>query len=689
VKLTYIQTENLKRLKGGQKMPVREKVICIVGQNSAGKSTLLQTFGRCMNGPVLAEHDGTREGLEYLPPSMKLFFELEKADKDFLSGIFGAEDLKGAWVSIDRDEFRKVVVEPQIPRDLSLRDPAAKAIEKVENAVGLILDEINADGSLTDLRAQSEELLPNVRSYLASNDDYLDGDEIGAINQLISYSTQIVSAYRSWVDANDPERAEKSKKHDPAIDLNAAIQALGKASAKESEDSPAKRAAEIMEGRLPKVLWFSPENRNLEASYPLTDERPQDDSAIHNILKLAETSWEEVVRISRRDVSFHTQLVDETREALKRNFSAKLTSHSIPGVTLWVTEGFLHVQTELSKGMPVPIDFQSEGTRQMVALLAFIANRSANTNPIILIDEAEQHLHYDAQSDLVKVFERQPDASKVIYTTHSAGCLPSDIAIGVRGVIPDGVYSAVEDNIWKRGSGYSPLMIAMGASAFGFGTARKTVFTEGLTDAQLLPRLIREAIGEDLLEYQMVPHFASADVEALKELDFEAPRVAFISDHDGGGKDHYRRILEAGYEKDQIIDLGDGLPDKLYLEDLVRPEILEEALNALTGTEGNFPAEKIPESGRWDFIEKARGKLKEGDVLFDKKKLASHILDISDRNRFKDPARDVGEVPGLLDGRHRDALVKTDAALKKILDRKKAGKSSNRKAGTKAKTTTS
>lgn len=439
VKLTYIESENLKRLKGRQKMPVREKVVCIVGQNSAGKSTFLKAFSQCLNGPAFIEQHGTREGSGYLPPSMKLFFELEDADRNALKGVFGAEELKGAWVSINQEDFRRVISVPEIPRDLSLRDPAVKAIEKAEKAIQPIFDEINMDGTHVDLRAQTEALLPTVHGYLSSGDSYLNEDEIGGIHQLASFFVQITSSYQSWVAENDPARTEKSKKHIPANHLNAAVDSLGKVGAKESEDAPVDRAAGIMEKRLPKVLRFSPEHRNLEASYPLTEDSPNEDAAIHNILKLAETSWERVVEISQRDVSFHAQFVADTRESLRRNFSAKLTSHSIPGVTLWLTDGFLHVHAELDEGMPAPIDVQSDGTRQMVALLAFIANESANTNPIILIDEAEQHLHYDAQADLVRIFERQPDASKVIYTTHSAGCLPSDIAIGVRGVIPNGV----------------------------------------------------------------------------------------------------------------------------------------------------------------------------------------------------------------------------------------------------------
>ena len=49
----------------------------------------------------------------------------------------------------------------------------------------------------------------------------------------------------------------------------------------------------------------------------------------------------------------------------------------------------------------VPIEERSDGLRTFVALSAFLASQRLQIPPVLLIDEAENHLHYDAQADLV------------------------------------------------------------------------------------------------------------------------------------------------------------------------------------------------------------------------------------------------------------------------------------------------
>jgi len=144
------------------------------------------------------------------------------------------------------------------------------------------------------------------------------------------------------------------------------------------------------------------------------------------------------------------------------------------------------------------IDEHSDGLLQFVALRSFVEEERREGRPIVLlIDEAETHLHYDAQADLVSVFEEQSEALAVIYTTHSAGCLPRDIGVGIRAVAPayadkDGVrkqtdISQIISSIWEQGQDFSPLLLLLGASAFAFSATRFAAITEGPSDAMLLP----------------------------------------------------------------------------------------------------------------------------------------------------------------------------------------------------------
>jgi predicted ATP-dependent endonuclease of OLD family len=169
-------------------------------------------------------------------------------------------------------------------------------------------------------------------------------------------------------------------------------------------------------------------------------------------------------------------------------------------------------------------------------LTSFLARRDSGRPVILLIDEAETHLHLDAQVDLVRMFAEQDQADKVVYTTHSPACLPSDIGVGIRAVVAgDGETSTVENSFWRNRAGFSPLMLAMGASAAAFTRARAAVIGEGATEMLLLPSLMRAALGEDVA-YQVAPGLSEVPRKEYGDLDLEAARVAFLVDGDEGGE---------------------------------------------------------------------------------------------------------------------------------------------------------
>ena len=80
----------------------------------------------------------------------------------------------------------------------------------------------------------------------------------------------------------------------------------------------------------------------------------------------------------------------------------------------------------------MPFRERSDGLRQFVALVALAAHQPNPVPPILLIDEVETHLHYNAQADLIEVPTEQNAARQIVYTTHSAACLPQDLGLGVR-----------------------------------------------------------------------------------------------------------------------------------------------------------------------------------------------------------------------------------------------------------------
>jgi predicted ATP-dependent endonuclease of OLD family len=260
----------------------------------------------------------------------------------------------------------------------------------------------------------------------------------------------------------------------------------------------------------------------------------------------------------------------------------------------------------------------SDGLKAFLTLRAFVARAAEegdDVRPIVLIDEADRHLHYDAQADLVRVLEEQDEAAQIIYTTHSAGCLPRDLGLGVRAIVPeteevDGVlrqgdHSEAVNRFWTKGPGFSPLLLAMGAGAFAFAATQLAVITEGMSDALLLPTLVREATALERLSYQAVPGFAEATPDEINRFDLIAGRVAFLADGDGGGRRHAKKLRENGIEAEQILFLGDDPESGLSIEDLLVKSVYMNAVNAHLKSwhQVEFPAELMPEKGRGAAVE--------------------------------------------------------------------------------------
>jgi predicted ATP-dependent endonuclease of OLD family len=199
---------------------------------------------------------------------------------------------------------------------------------------------------------------------------------------------------------------------------------------------------------------------------------------------------------------------------------------------------------------------------------------------VLLVDEAETHLHYDAQANLVDTFFSQDVAAQVIYTTHSPGCLPPDLGTGIRIVTPsksDLESSEVRNSFWGGPvPGFSPLLLAMGASAAAFSVTRYAVIAEGPSEMILLPSLLRSALGEDHLPYQIAPGLSEAGIELYPELDGEAARTVFVVDGDPGGTTLRKQLETAGISKKKIRTLG-----ATTLEDVLDAESYVQAVNAL------------------------------------------------------------------------------------------------------------
>jgi predicted ATP-dependent endonuclease of OLD family len=114
----------------------------------------------------------------------------------------------------------------------------------------------------------------------------------------------------------------------------------------------------------------------------------------------------------------------------------------------------LRITVAGADGEQFDLTHRSDGMRMFLALCAFLAKEGQDPKPVLLIDELERHLHYEAQADILSMFDARTDVAQVVYTTQSIGCLPQDLGRGVRVVVPD--TTAGTSAINSRGRDRSP-----------------------------------------------------------------------------------------------------------------------------------------------------------------------------------------------------------------------------------------
>lgn len=564
MRLIKVGCSGFKRFREEAEMDVDDKLIAIVGPNEAGKSSFLSALQFLEDGGALDDSARTRNA--DVAPEVWARYVLESGDRMALSNIPEAQDVKQFIVRRDEGGVRYEVI-PDVSRDLASRTGALALLDRALKLRWL------------KTKAADDEflvLIREAREVLADTEEDIDDDRI-----------QRIVALADRLEGNGSKSVPKS--------MSGLRAALAHEVENERREHPRQTVINRLEALRPRFLLFTA--RELRSVYNFSEPTG---AALTNLLSLAATTWASVAEASR-DPGRRIGLEEATAEVLDRRFAAWTQSAltvrlSIDGSTLSVVVRMDAVHDYLGIGD------HSDGLRQFVALLAQIAaDNLSGIPPVVLIDEAEMHLHYDAQADLVQVFETQEQAAKVIYTTHSAGCLPQDLGRGVRLIEPirGTDDSRVVNWFWTQdpsGAGFSPILIGMGASAFAFAATRRAVIAEGATDAMLLPTLFRQATGLDRLGYQIAPGLANVSAEAIVDLDLVAARVVYLLDRDASGDAKAKLLASVGVPQQRIVRLGTSKAP-LVLEDLVDPVVYLDAVNAELARWGSgvqIPPSAIP-----------------------------------------------------------------------------------------------
>jgi ABC-type transport system involved in cytochrome c biogenesis ATPase subunit len=590
MRLLKIEIRGYRRFEGPTELRILGPVTAIVGPNEAGKTSLLRAIAHLTKEEAFERREFT--GRTHPDPTqgiVRAVFEVEAIDlkQAGIEDVLTIEDRPRFGISKRPGESHiRSWLEPHIHRDLQprvhmiarLRDP------KLHDALTVGPDE--PEGEADDALHQRAVLLGEM---LEGSDEDLSEEQQQRL--------------REFAEAlPGPEDDGDNGVHELRTALQTFIE-------DEAAQNPYERARRALHGLTPRFLFFEESERQIEDHYRWADHGDAPPS-LANLLYLAGVSYADY-----RTVATDPDRADEL-QTVERGANQQLeerlgvwTQASLTVTLRGDAEGLRVFALESAIGRDTPLSERSAGLRTFVALVAFAVRYGGGQRPILLIDEAETHLHYGAQADLVEVFAGQRGLANIIYTTHSIGCLPEDLGTGVRAIQrrPERERSTIENSVWEGGAGMSPVLIAMGASVLAFTAARHALIGEGQTEAILLPSLFAAARGVEWigrsLGFQVAPGLAVTGPEATSELEGDAGTVAYVVDDDEGGRSHAAKIPAAAHHAGRVLMLGEGQMPGLCIEDLVDGDLLTLAFNEVLARtrpdcEDRLAVEDLPKTGR-------------------------------------------------------------------------------------------
>lgn len=436
------------------KINLAGKIIAIVGPNEAGKTSFLDALVRLDSGDGVPAQDISRINRPVTPETVYLTagYMLDEEDQKALSDLdLVAMPIRMSYKRKIGGGVPMIGFHPSPARRRTDFEAAVKAIQEADYDQ---LDESEAQLRMDDDEITDEPLLSSrLRTSLAM----LMGE--------LELSDEIVNDSQRLVD--DLNRIGRENL---ATYLRYLIQWM-------QLPEVGQEARNRIHARTPRFILLGDADRNLLSEYdiqgPTANNPPP---ALANLARLAGLDLVELlIAIQQGDHGRMVTMQNRANKQLAEVFT-RTWRQSIITVELNIQGTVIRILVKENGDLVTSFDERSAGLRMFVALASFVTTRNTIVPPILLIDEAETHLHYDAQADLVNMLLTQQEASQVIYTTHSPGCLPPDLGTGVRVIVPteaDPSVSEARNAFWVgHTAGFSPLLLAMGAGAAAFAATR-------------------------------------------------------------------------------------------------------------------------------------------------------------------------------------------------------------------------
>ncbi len=595
-----VQINGYKRFGGDPTLlRIRGRTLAVLGHNESGKTSLLAAVAHIgRNGFAGATEFTDRTPRPANDRVLCARFALETADVDAVQAALANRFVQGAishgrhWhVYKNASGDRRYETLAELTRDTGPRKELAELLKSVS---GTDWDSLPLSLQSDEQQARVRGAMQRAAASLLSDAQTLPED---AKDGLTSLKTDI-----------DPW-AEAAGSHSLLNDLQ---QRLARVEADERAEHPSFTAAHVLFDRLPPFIIFDEAARALP-SFTLFTDSPS--TALVNLLAAGGTTFEALASLAGRDDGREALAEEEKQVNLRLEELFHAWSQRRVCAVIEVDSNGVGVigRDRAAPILDPPLLQRSEGMRTFAALLAFLYAKKAewSNRPVLLVDEAELHLHYDAQADLVQVFDRQELGQCVIYTTHSVGCLPEDLGLGIVVVEESGnERSRVSQSFWTGGPGITPVMLALGATALSFTPARRVIIGEGAHEAILLPTLLRQTReGVPLhvpLGFQIVGSLSEVSAGTAARLEEEAGTVLYLVDNDDGGRAAAAVLPRSVRDSGRVLTLGKDT-DAECIEDFVAAPILAQAVDEVLIADGRsalqLPACDIPSRSRAKWLE--------------------------------------------------------------------------------------
>lgn len=596
MRLHSISVEGLCRFEDQQTLQLLSKLTAIVGENEAGKSSLLR---------AIQYFDGSREipafertSLTKVQPAIVGTYMLSEEDCQIAQIAYPTN----LTVEKTQDGKRTYSFNPKPTRDIKFRQEILRKIRTKKFRT--ILSDEKDEVFEADVISEDE-----IAAIIDRNTDIIDSKSLERLNEIAGKHEGLSDEWQILPYLQELQRlVDFEKKHDPEAEAWNALAA-----------------------KIPRIVNFTPDYRRVNIPYEIMNfgeaDKEQPSRALMEMIHIAELDIETLKSvIASSDAAAREGIITAANSTLSEKFSEKW-SQSDAVLHFQVTENELNVVVKNTSNFDSKYRFtnleqRSDGYRQFIALQLFILSHDLQ-GAILLLDEIEHHLHYDAQADLVQMLQREPRVGQVVYSTHSIGSLPEDLGLGVRLVRwnpRNPKRSIIVNKFWQQegDAGFKPLLFGMGATTLAFFPTRKALVSEGPTELLLLPKMLKQSLGVDSLDFQVVHGLANLSPTGLSMVDSVGSGVCYLVDNDAAGNKIRSNLESVGVKASSIFCVSDFLKSAVTTEDLIDADVWMRAVNdvaSIAGMNESVIKSKadVPETDR---IKALPAKLKQSKISF-------------------------------------------------------------------------